>query len=213
MSPDAPDVETACSSPGYGSSVNDLERRIRSAVERHPDVRAVRLAGSRQRGTPTELSDWDFKVETSNFERVADDLPSLVTPLTPLAQQWDPLAETACYMLLLRGPTKVDFLFDRPQEPNPPWSVSGETLLAIDEHFWDWVLWLASKESAGKDELVQDELAKMSTFLLGPLGVPDVPASILAAVRNYRGARERAERRWGVTVPRDIESEVSAVVV
>src|SRR5918911_942077 len=152
--------------------MSDLEQRVRFAVEQHLCVRAVQLAGSRQRGTPTELSDWDFTVETSDFERVAADLPGLVTPLRPLAQQWDPLAETACYMLLLRGPTKVDFLFDRPRQPNPPWSASGQTLQAIDQHFWDWVLWLASKDSAGKDELVHDELAKMSIFLLGPLGVP-----------------------------------------
>ena len=45
----------------------------------------------------------------------------LVAPLRPLAQQWDPLSETWCWMAILRGPIKLDFIFAEPHEREPPW--------------------------------------------------------------------------------------------
>jgi hypothetical protein len=189
-----------------------IEARVRSALEQHPGVQAVRLAGSRQRGTPTRLSDWDFVVETSDFDRVAQDLPDLVSPLNPVAQQWDPLSDHACYTFLLRGPVKIDLLFAEARQPDPPWSPGPETLEAIDAHFWDWSLWLASKDEAGNSGLVSSELAKMHWFLLAPLGVPAVPASVADAVRSYRDARDQAEQRWGVSLSRELESEVATVL-
>ena len=71
-----------------------LGDRAIEAVERHSAVRRVRLVGSRAAGTATVLSDWDFVVETGDFQAVAKDMGSLIAPLRPLAQQWDRLSET-----------------------------------------------------------------------------------------------------------------------
>ena len=67
----------------------DLVARVGALLESHPDVRRVRLAGSRARGEAHELSDWDFDVDTDDFESVARDLPVLVAPLAPVSAQWD----------------------------------------------------------------------------------------------------------------------------
>jgi hypothetical protein len=179
------------------------------AVGRHPAVRSVRLVGSRAEERANERSDWDFAVETEDFPAVAAVLPELLAPLEPLAQQWDPLGERRCWMAMLRGPVKIDLVFDEPQTESPPWQPGPETLEPIDRHFWDWTLWLASKETAGKDELVQAELAKLFRHLLEPLGVDQLPASIAEAVEAYRAARAAAEGRFGVTVPRELEAEVA----
>jgi hypothetical protein len=179
-----------------------------AALLRHPLVRAVELAGSRAAGSPTVLSDWDFRVRVDDFAAVAADLPALVATLEPLAQQWDRLNPESCYMLMLAGPAKIDLIFDQPHQDEALWTVTAETLPRIDEHFWDWILWIASKQLAGKDHLVRSELGKMSRHLLGPMGVEGVPRSIRAAVRQYRGARDRWESRLGVAVPRRLEVEV-----
>jgi hypothetical protein len=155
------------------------------------------------------LSDWDFAVDVRDFAAVAGALPSLVSPLQPLAEQWDPFGECRCYMLTLRGPVKVDLIFAEPQEPVPsPWRVRADTLEAIDRHFWDWFLWLLSKQAVGKTELVEAELQKMSGHLLRPLGAATVPPSLAAALDSYREAREGQEARLGVVVPRLLEHEV-----
>jgi hypothetical protein len=91
----------------------DLVSQVTSALERHPAVKAVRLVGSRQRGDAGDLSDWDFQVDVVDFAAVAVDLPALVSPLRPLAQQWDRLSRQETYMLILSGVGKVDFLFDQ----------------------------------------------------------------------------------------------------
>ena len=77
---------------------------------------AVTLIGSRAAGTATDYSDWDFAVEVDDFHAVGTALSSRLAALKPLAQQWDPLSEHWCYMLMLAGPTKVDLLF--PAEPH-----------------------------------------------------------------------------------------------
>jgi predicted nucleotidyltransferase len=184
-----------------------------SAVGAHPHVRRVGLAGSRARGEATELSDWDFEVEVDDFPAVAADLPGLVTPFEPLAQQWDRLSDHCCYMLMLRGPTKVDLLFGEPHKHEPPWRVSRETLEAIDRHFWDWALWLASKARADRLQLVQRELEKMHDHLLGPMGVENPPRSLTAAVETYVAAREQHEARFAAGVPRRLENEVRPVIL
>ena len=94
-----------------------------AAVECHPAVRSVRLVGSRATGTPTAWSDWDFAVETDDFEEVARDLGSLLDALHPLAQQWDRLSETWCWMVIVPGPTKLDYIFAQPHEREPPWQI------------------------------------------------------------------------------------------
>ena len=181
---------------------------VTEALERHPSVEAVTLAGSRARGDAGPLSDYDFEVHTADFPSVAGALPGLVALLAPLAQQWDRLSDHACYTLMLRGAVKVDLIFDEPHALERPWVVSAETLTGIDEHFWDWTIWLASKDSAGKQSLVGTELQKMHEHLLGPLGVVSTPASIENAVAAYLPALRSAEERLGVRVPDVLQREV-----
>jgi hypothetical protein len=185
-----------------------LDERLAKTIGRHPAVDAVELTGSRMRGEATVLSDWDYKVETSDFKSVAGALPALVAPLEPLAQQWDRLSEHACYLLMLRGVGKVDLIFDEPWETSPPWEVSAETLRGIDDHFWDWTIWLAAKDQAGRREMVGTELTKMHEHLLAPLAVERTPLSIADAVVVYTAARGDAEERLAVAVPRAVEDGV-----
>ena len=191
----------------------DLGSRVRSVLGGRPHVGGVRLVGSRAAGTASPLSDWDFVIETDAFDAVARDLPSAVAELEPIAQQWDRISDYPCYMLMLAGPVKVDLIF--PGEPYaslPPWTVSAENLDGIDQHVWDWLLWLASKREKGEDELVRRELAKMFDHLLGPMGANDAPASIGEAAAAYRTLRDRREREFGVRVSRVREREVRPVL-
>jgi predicted nucleotidyltransferase len=192
----------------------DLAPLVRAALEGHPHVLGVEPVGSRATGTPVPLSDWDFVVHTDDVEAIARDLPALVAELEPLAAQWDRLGppEYSCYMLFLEGPVKVDLVVHVPHELEPPWEVTGETLDGIDRHFWDWTLWMASKRQRGENELVGEQLELMSEHLLRPLGIDEVPASIEGAIAAYRGARDRREVEFGVTVPRGLEREVLRVV-
>jgi hypothetical protein len=187
----------------------DLEPLLRS----HPAIRSVELIGSRGRGDANELSDWDYAVDVSEFDAVARDLPRLVAPLDPLAEQWDPLAELPTYMLMLPGPTKVDLLFvHETWQKRPPWGPSRKTLPAIDAHFWDWLLWLAQKRRRGKDELVREELVKLHGYLLGPMGVLRPPRDLEGAMHAYLEARGRLEEIYGIKVPRALEEAVRPVL-
>jgi hypothetical protein len=179
-------------------------------------VRAVELVGSRASDEAVPLSDWDFRLTTRDATGVAEALPDLVAPIGPLARQWDRLGppEYSCYMLMLRGPTKVDLIVpDLPHEPAPPWEPSAATLIGIDEHFWDWIVWMASKAQRGLDALVRSQLAAMHQHLLGPIGVTHTPSSIADAVDAYLAARAAAERAFGVSVPRDLEAECRGAVL
>jgi hypothetical protein len=72
-------------------------------------------------GIAHDFSAWDFVVDADDFDAVAQDLPRLVEPLRPIAQQWDGYADYACYMLMLAGAIKVDLILpDQPQEWEPP---------------------------------------------------------------------------------------------
>ena len=191
----------------------DVEARIRGALTGRPHVNSVELVGSRAAGTPSPLSDWDFAIVTDDFEAVARDLPSAVAELEPIAQQWDRISDYPCYMLMLAGPVKVDLIFhDEPYTSLPPWTVSADTLDGIDQHVWDWVLWLASKREKGEDELVRGELAKMFDHLLGPMGAAEVPTTIAEAAEVYRGLRDRWEREFGLRATRVREREVLPLV-
>jgi hypothetical protein len=193
--------------------MEDIAVSVRAVLLPHPDIRAVELVGSRAGGSPTPSSDWDFVVVTERFDEVGRALPALVAELEPLGQQWDRISAYPCYMLLLAGPVKVDLIFpDEPFESLPPWTVNAETLDGIDQHFWDWILWLASKREKREDELVRRELIKLRDHLLGPLGVDRVPGSIGAAVEGYRAARDEREREFGVEVSRRREREVLPVL-
>jgi predicted nucleotidyltransferase len=91
--------------------VKDLVAVASRLVAAHAAVTGVEFAGSRSRGTHQELSDWDFAVETFDFGAVARDMPRLVAPLEPLGEQWEPLGHFPAYQVLLRGPTKIEYLF------------------------------------------------------------------------------------------------------
>ena len=69
---------------------------------------------------------------------------------------------------------------------------------AVDDHFWDWALWLGSKQLAGRIDLVTAELGKLHTHLLAPLGIAVVPSSLGQAVADYRVIRDNWEQalRW-----------------
>lgn len=186
-----------------------LAEAVVRAVGSHPAVTEIELVGSRAEGRATERSDWDFAVRASDFATLTPDLPRLVEPLEPLVRQWDRLGDTRCYMLLLRGPVKVDLIFpDEPHAHEPPWQPAAGTLQGIDDHLWDWLLWLTSKEASGKRGRVLAELEKLHVHLLAPLGVNVVPATIGEAVSAYRPARDRAERRFGTRVRREVEEAV-----
>jgi hypothetical protein len=174
-------------------------------------ISKVELTGSRARGQAAPLSDWDFAVTASGFEDVRDALPEMVRPLHPVVAQWDRLSRTWCYMLILAGPAKVDLLFGRAHQPAPPWQVNGSTLAGIDDHFWDWALWLRSK-LARRDDVVAGELRRLHEHLLGPMGVDCVPASLSEAVTAYRSAREECERRLGLRVSRNAENTVAPIL-
>jgi hypothetical protein len=196
-------------------STEPIDVAVPAALRADPSVTDVRLAGSRAGGTPTRLSDWDFVVETADFARTSSRLPALVADLDPLAQQWDRLGpeDYRCYMLMLRGPTKVDLIFPGERHvPEPPWEVTRATLEGIDRHAWDWLLWLASKRARRQDELVGEELQRLHRHLLAPMGVERAPTSIHDAVTSYVQARTRVEEAFGVRVPRALEHEVRPVV-
>jgi predicted nucleotidyltransferase len=190
--------------------VRALDERVVDAVRRHPSVRSVELVGSRAEGRASERSDWDFRVAAHDFAAVGRDLGALLEPLEPIAQQWDRLSVRPCWMLMLAGPVKIDLIFaEEVHEPEPPWLPAPENLTQIDAHFWDWILWLASKEAAGRDDVVTAELQRLHDHLLAPLGVERPPESVHDAIEAYRGARASAEARFGVHVPRRLEAEVA----
>jgi hypothetical protein len=83
----------------------------------------------------------------------------------------------------------------------PAWQVTAATLPGIHDHFWDWMLWLAAKQQAGKAGLVAAELAKLHEHLLAPLGVRAQPATPAQAIGSYRAARRRQEHRLNCQVP------------
>jgi hypothetical protein len=191
--------------------VVDLARTATRLVSNHPAVRHVELAGSRSRGTHEELSDWDFAVTTADFAAVARDLPGLIAPLHPLGQQWEPLGHFPVYQVLLPGPTKVEYLFlGHSQQAMPAPTPAPATLDAINTHFWDWIWWIATKASIGRNDLVAEHLPQLFGHLLRPIGVTAPPADIQAAIDAFVSRRDELERDYGMTVSRALEEEVRA---
>ncbi len=171
-------------------------------------IQSVELTGSRARGTATALSDWDFTVTAADSDAVRDRLPSLTSPLRPVIAQWDRLSRNWCYMMVLAGPAKIDLIFSEPHPAASPWVVTASTLPQIDDHFWDWALWLGSKQLARRDDVVAVELRKLHAHLLAPLGVAAIPDSLGQAVSAYRAARDGHERAFRRGVSRAAESAV-----
>ena len=175
----------------------------------HPAVNSVEFAGSRSRGTHEELSDWDFAVETSDFNALAQDLPALVAPLDPLGQQWEPMGHFPVYQVFLRGPVKIEYLFlEHSQDPVPPREPGKDTLPAINTHFWDWIWWLTTKASVGRSDLVAEHMPQLHAQLLRPMGISAVPTTIESAIEAFVARRDALEVEFGVSVDRALEYEV-----
>ena len=192
----------------------DVPARVTEVLVPSALVVRIDLVGSRARGEQTALSDWDFRIDATNAAALARELPALVEPLEPLAAQWDRLTERSTYMLMLPGAVKVDlFPGDELRAIQPPWEPTPSNLVAIDAHFWDWALWLGGKVLAENAGVVSEELGKLHRNLLGPLGVTSPPATVEQAVDEYRGARDRLERRWEMSVPRRVGDEVAIALV
>jgi len=189
--------------------VDDVIKVATGLIAGHPAVTRVAFAGSRSRGTHEELSDWDFAVETSDFETLARDLPTLVAPLNPLSQQWEPMGHFPVYQVLLRGPTKIEYLFlDRSQDPRPALEPSPDTLPAINTHFWDWIWWLTTKASIGRTDLVAEHMTQLHAHLLRPMGIAAVPTTIEGAVDVFVARRDALEGEFGISIDRALETEV-----
>jgi hypothetical protein len=189
--------------------VDDLVTVATGLLAGHPAVKSVEFAGSRSRGTHEQLSDWDFAVETTDFDAVAQDMPALVAPLDPLGQQWEPMGHFPVYQVLLRGPTKIEYLFlEHAQNPMPPLQPSGQTLPAINTHFWDWIWWLATKASIGRSELVAEHMPQLHAQLLRPIGISAVPTSIEYAINTFVARRNALEDEFAVSIDRALETEV-----
>ena len=193
--------------------MDDVVTVARGLLAGHPAVKTVEFAGSRSRGTHDELSDWDFAVETSDFDALAPDMPALVAPLDPLGQQWEPMGHFPVYQVLLRGPTKIEYLFlDHSQDPAPPLEPGRDTLAAINNHFWDWIWWLATKASIGRSDLVAEHMPQLHAQLLRPMGIAAVPATIEAAIEAFLARRNALESELGISVDRALETEVRQAV-
>jgi predicted nucleotidyltransferase len=184
-----------------------LAERVVRLLKGHPSIRDVRLVGSRAEGCATPVSDWDFAVEPRDFASASSALPELIRPLSPLGTFWDPLSPIHCFSAILPGARKVDFIFKEPHRKRPRYLAGPTTLARMDVHFWDWTIWLAAKEAAGRTEFVASELRKMHDYLTGPLGVPEVPSTLVGAVRTYLRARDRAEGRFGQPIDRRLSEE------
>jgi hypothetical protein len=190
--------------------VPDVVVAIREAfLDTSIAVSSVGVGGSRARGTATELSDWDLYLD-GDPDAIVAEIPTLVGSFGPLAAFWEPLAEEAGYMAVFDGPVKVDiFPIGATRQIQPPWVLRADTLASIDGHFWDWSLWLGGKALRGEQRLVADELAKMHSFLLAPLGVAAIPASLADALAAYLDARAEAIAALGVSVNPRLGRQVS----
>jgi hypothetical protein len=186
----------------------DLAKIVPDLLKMHPAVRWVNLVGSRSEGLALKYSDWDFLVDTTDFDAVSTALPSLTLKLDPLSHLWDPLSHQSVYMMILRGPTRVDIIFDHRQQQKPPWTVNSETIIPINSHFWDWILFIASKEAKGSMDIVSKELRKMYPYLLAPLGCTRIPDSVEEAVREFILLFGEHKRLFNIVVDPALETEV-----
>jgi hypothetical protein len=110
---------------------------------------------------------------------------------------------------MLRGPTKVEYLFlEQVQHPRPPVTPSKRTLDAINTHFWDWIWWLATKRAAGRHDLVSEHMPKLYRHVLRPIGVETIPGDIDAAIHAFLLRRDALERKYGVSISRALEDEI-----
>ena len=64
---------------------------------------------------------------------------------------------------------------------------------AINTHFWDWIWWLATKASVGRNDLVAEHMPQLHAQLLRPTGITAVPTSIESAIEAFVGRRNALE--------------------
>jgi hypothetical protein len=104
---------------------------------------------------------------------------------------------------------KVEYIFrDDSQQAIRALKRGPTTLYAINTHFWDWIWWIATKASSGRQDLVAAHLGQLFGHLLRPLGVTEAPADIGAAIDAFVSRRDELERDYGTTVSRALEEEV-----
>ena len=175
---------------------------------KHPLVKSVGLTGSHSRNEATEWSDWDFLIEVSDFDSFIPSLPALFQDLRPLSWLWDPLSRHRIFMMILKGPLKIDIIFDLPHEAELPWLVNKDSIIDIDRHFWDWIWWIAGKKIRGKEDLVKNELEKMYQFILLPLGGSECPVAVEDAVKEYLTLIQRQLDIFDMKLNRDLRVEI-----
>ena len=204
------------SDPGEASrsSLPSRVEAVHEIVRAVPGVRGVELAGSGAAGDRTPLSDWDFELDVED-EGVLDALERALQRLPALASFWDPLSARANLIVIMDGPIKVDVIVADLRNPHPVsrWTVTADTLPRIDDHFWDWTLWLGAKQLRGLADLVGTELDKMWDALLEPMGARRPPRSIAEAVGAYTVARGERERELGVRLDHHLEHQVRGALV
>ncbi|HEX2956960.1 MAG TPA: hypothetical protein VHO70_09005 [Chitinispirillaceae bacterium] len=186
----------------------DLTQAVPNSLKRHPAIKSVELAGSRKNNSATPWSDWDFTVETADFNIVSAALPGLTHNLERISYLWDPLYDRWIFMMILKGPVKVDLIFDIPHQLDPPWPVNSDTLQDINSHFWDWIFWIGGKQVRGLQDMVNQELQKMYSFLLTPLGVTARPNSVEEAVRLFLSTFHNQKFRFHQEIDPALETEV-----
>jgi hypothetical protein len=101
----------------------------------------------------------------------------------------------------------------RNPHPIPRWTVTPQTLPHIDAHFWDWTLWLGSKQLRGQADLVGTKLVKMWEALLKPIGAATPPNDITEAVGAYMVARSQRERELGTRLNHRLEHQVRGALI
>jgi hypothetical protein len=201
--------------PGRSSrlSVPSRVEAVREIVGAVPGVHAVDLVGSSAADDRTHLSDWDFALGVEG-EGVLDAVERALERLPVLALFWDPLSTRANLIVIMDGPIKVDIIVADLRNPHPVsrWMVTAETLPQIDDHFWDWTLWLGAKQLRGAADRVGTELVKMWDALLEPMVATRPPRSIDEAVDMYVVARDKRERELGMRLDRRLEHQVRQVL-
>lgn len=185
-----------------------LPQDIMRDLKTDPDIKDVQIMGSAASGEALPESAWGFQIKTESFAKVMDRLPGLVERWQPVVAQWNRLSTSWRYMLILAGPVKVDLIFDQPHAALPPWRVSAGTLNLIDDHFWDWMLWLSFKRAAGQHDLLAAELRKLHKYLLGPLGAATPPTTVDQAICDYREMRDEWEAILQLRISRGAEQAV-----
>lgn len=189
--------------------VPDLHRRflddVLPKIRRDPRVTGVALAGSLADGEPDVYSDVDLviAVEDAAFDEVMADRMALIGSWTSLVAAFtgEHVGEPRLIITLVGPPLlHVDFKFVRssdfsekaagPEAPDLQW---------IEDRFWVWVHYAATKLGRGELFEVIGFLNYLRDAVLGPL----------AAVRV--GAVARGVRRLEAVAPREAE-ELRATV-